>query len=69
MTRSGPPLTDQTQSHRNNTHSPPIWVAQHTVKDANIIQLLTTEALNMAWYPPENTNIDRGDIISYSKHG
>ena len=32
------------------------------------IQLLTIEALNMMWYPPENTNIDRGDSTSYSMH-
>ena len=28
----------------------------------NIIQLLTNEALDMMWYRPENTNIDRGLI-------
>ena len=27
----------------------------------NIIQLLTIEVWDMMWYPPENTNIDRGD--------
>ena len=27
----------------------------------NIIQLLTNEALDMMWYRPENTNIDRGE--------
>ena len=26
----------------------------------NIIQLLTIEALDMMWYQPESTNIDRG---------
>ena len=26
-----------------------------------IIQLLTIEALDMMWYRPENTNIDRGE--------
>ena len=29
----------------------------------NIIQLLTIEVLDMACYPPENTNIDRGDSL------
>ena len=28
---------------------------------ANIIQLLTNEALDMMWYRPDNTNIDRGE--------
>ena len=28
-----------------------------------IIQLLTLEALNMMWYPPENINIERGDVL------
>ena len=27
----------------------------------NIIQLLTNEALDMMWYQPDNTNIDRGE--------
>ena len=27
----------------------------------NIIQLLTNEALDMMWYRPDNTNIDRGE--------
>ena len=27
-----------------------------------IIQLLTNEALDMMWYRPENTNIDRGEV-------
>ena len=27
----------------------------------NIIQLLTNEVLDMMWYRPENTNIDRGE--------
>ena len=27
----------------------------------NIIQLLTNEALDMMWYRPENTKIDRGE--------
>ena len=26
-----------------------------------IIQLLTNEALDMMWYRPDNTNIDRGE--------
>ena len=26
-----------------------------------IIQLLTTEVLDRTWYPPKNTNTDRGD--------
>ena len=33
-------------------------VAEGVCKD--IIQLLTNEALNMMWYRPKNTNIDRG---------
>ena len=28
---------------------------------SNIIQLLTNEALDMMWYRPDNTNIDRGE--------
>ena len=27
----------------------------------NVIQLLTNKALDMMWYRPENTNIDRGE--------
>ena len=27
----------------------------------DIIQLLTNEALDMMWYRPDNTNIDRGE--------
>ena len=36
-------------------------------KPCNIIQLLTNEALDMMWYRPDNTNIDRYlvDITSY----
>ena len=30
-------------------------------KPCNIIQLLTNEALDMMWYRPDNTNIDRGE--------
>ena len=31
-----------------------------------IIQLLTIKALNMMWYPPENINIERGDVLLYT---
>ena len=32
-----------------------------TILAWNIVQLLTNEALDMMWYRPENTNIDRGE--------
>ena len=30
-------------------------------KNIDILQLLTNEALDMMWYRPDNTNIDRGE--------
>ena len=30
-------------------------------RSGNVIQLLTNEALDMMWYRPDNTNIDRGE--------
>ena len=32
-----------------------------TACQLHIIQLLTNEALDMMWYRPDNTNIDRGE--------
>ena len=32
-----------------------------TLISIDIIQLLTNEALDMMWYRPDNTNIDRGE--------
>ena len=37
----------------------PKFIAYDVVK-CNIIQLLTNEALDMMWYRPDTTNIDRG---------
>ena len=34
---------------------------QNVTLICNIIQLLTNEALDMMWYRPDNTNIDRGE--------
>ena len=33
----------------------------YDVSTCDIIQLLTNEALDMMWYRPDNTNIDRGE--------
>ena len=37
-----------------------IFVNNVYVSEINIIQLLAIEALDMIWYRPESTNIDRG---------
>ena len=42
-------------------HAAEKWHKIHFSFDYGIIQLLTNEALDMMWYRPDNTNIDRGE--------
>ena len=37
------------------------WATALPLLHNNNIQLLTNEALDMMWYRPDNTNIDRGE--------